>query len=771
MAINMSATLMAGLFGQQGQVSLMLPFGNAAPAASASDAVVAFRRVTKVGEEEKGIAREKKDPITLTALAQFRRALEAAPNIDKALSDPRVLKVLMPALGLPDQVGNPGLVKRALLSDPKDPKGVAAQLGTVWKNAAATLNLKATTTPKTVAFVGLTDKETSAVAAQLRLGEAIMTPPPSPPVMPKVRAFDGLADKVTSTLIAQLRPGENATTDRAQREVEQAAALTAVTIRQGEVPSSNLPAIAKDALKQMAGLMQIGSVGSALSVIDQALTNLDGATGLSAEELRQGRVALMESGIVLAQVQRDAFDVAKRIEKLVALDSPTDPAWAPAYKARLDVFQKEGVEKNLNFSLEVAAAMGQRMRDGTKYAIEMDLAKSYIDRALNVLNTRDGRPTKTPIEGVPPARITQTEVTKLLDVMKNTAPPYQARAQLEVNYSANAALAAIKLGDAPPPGLPTVARTALREMAPLVRAGSFNSAIQKLDDALAAVDQDASIPSTMKRDAKAVLLEAGISLEQVRRNAAGVAERVEKLAALDNPNRAAWSQSFQLRLENFQKEGINGNVNFALEAASAMSNRMLAQAANIDEQLQAQSLLNRSQQVLNGRDGKMPSGTSSATTQPKISLAESSKIIDLMKKSSPLGSLADPKMLDILSNAFTKYEYRTGLSVTNPGMADAVYFSENAKNVKTPYDILGNSVMRRVVLGALGIPDQVAIQPVETQARAITSRLKLTDLQDPAKVRGLAERYLMAQANAAAGTASTGGTDVFATIASLSIKV
>jgi len=131
----------------------------------------------KAGEEEKGLAREKKDPVTLTALAQFRQALDAAPNIDKALSDPRVLKVLMPALGLPDQVGNPGLVKRALLSDPKENKGVAVQLGTTWKNAAATLNLKATTTPKTVAFEGLTDKETTAVAGQLRLGEAVLTAP------------------------------------------------------------------------------------------------------------------------------------------------------------------------------------------------------------------------------------------------------------------------------------------------------------------------------------------------------------------------------------------------------------------------------------------------------------------------------------------------------------------------------------------------------------------------------------------------------------------
>jgi len=246
MAINMSATLIAGLFGQQGQNSLLLPFGNAAPAASASEAVAAFRRVTKAGEEEKGLARERKDSVTLTALAQFRQALDAAPNIDRALSDPRVLKVLMPALGLPDQVGNPGLVRRALLSDPKDPKGVAAQLGTTWRNAATTLNLKATTTPKTAAFEGLTDQETAAVARQLRIGEAVLTPPASRAAATRPRGFDGLEDRVTSALIGRLRAGEELVPERARREVEHMAVLTAATIRQMDLPAADLPAMAQN---------------------------------------------------------------------------------------------------------------------------------------------------------------------------------------------------------------------------------------------------------------------------------------------------------------------------------------------------------------------------------------------------------------------------------------------------------------------------------------------------------------------------------------------
>jgi hypothetical protein len=770
MAINMSATLIAGLFGQQGQNALMLPFGNAGPAASAGEAVVAFRRVIKAGEEEKGLAREKKDPITLTVLAQFRQALDAAPNIDKALSDPRVLKVLMPALGLPDQVGNAGLVKRALLSDPNDKKGVAVQLGTTWKNAAATLNLKATTTPKTVALEGLTDKETIAVAGQLRLGEAVLTAPASRAATPKLRAFDGLPDKVTSALIARLRPGEELVAGRARREIDQAAVLTATMIRQAEVPPADLPVIAQDALKQMAGFMRGGSLDAAVAVVDDALIALDSAGGLTPQQLREGRIALMASGISLEQMRRDAFGVALRIEKLVALDAPSGPAWAPAYKARLDAFHDEGVNKNSNFSLEVATAMARRMESTAASSIETDLAKTYFDKSNNVLNTRDGKPTKAPIEGVPQARITQADTTKLLEIMKTDTPSNMPRAQIEVTYAAGAALSAIKLAETPVFGMPTLASQALKDIAKLTRSGNYASAIQRADETLTAIADDAAMPAATKRIGSAALLETSALIEQVRRNAPGVAERLEKLAALDAPNDAVRSRDFQMRLENFHKDGINGNVNFALEISAAMADRMLAGAGNLDQTLQAQSLVSRSRQVLNGRDGR-PLSTSASFQQSRILGSDAGKIVDGMKAGLRLGSLSDPKMLEILTNGFTKYEYRTGLSETNPGMANAVYFSENAKTVKSVYDILGNGVMRRVVLGALGMPDQIAIQPVETQARAVLARLKLADLQDAAKVRALAERYLMAEADkAAANTASSWG-DPFATISGLSIKV
>jgi hypothetical protein len=49
--------------------------------------------------------------------------------------------------------------------------------------------------------------------------------------------------------------------------------------------------------------------------------------------------------------------------------------------------------------------------------------------------------------------------------------------------------------------------------------------------------------------------------------------------------------------------------------------------------------------------------------------------------------------------------------------------------------------------------------------------MKLTDLQDSAKVRALAERYLMAEADKAAAKAASASSDPFATISGLSIKV
>ena len=49
--------------------------------------------------------------------------------------------------------------------------------------------------------------------------------------------------------------------------------------------------------------------------------------------------------------------------------------------------------------------------------------------------------------------------------------------------------------------------------------------------------------------------------------------------------------------------------------------------------------------------------------------------------------------------------------------------------------------------GALGLPQELVVQSIETQARAVTSRLDLNKLAKPGELQKLAERYLSARAS------------------------
>ena len=86
------------------------------------------------------------------------------------------------------------------------------------------------------------------------------------------------------------------------------------------------------------------------------------------------------------------------------------------------------------------------------------------------------------------------------------------------------------------------------------------------------------------------------------------------------------------------------------------------------------------------------------------------------------------------------------------------------------FDVLGNPVLRRVVTGALGLPDAIAVQSVEAQGRAVTARLKIESLQDDRAVRKLVERYLLAAAQATLATTPSPN-DPLSAIASLSVRI
>lgn len=114
-----------------------------------------------------------------------------------------------------------------------------------------------------------------------------------------------------------------------------------------------------------------------------------------------------------------------------------------------------------------------------------------------------------------------------------------------------------------------------------------------------------------------------------------------------------------------------------------------------------------------------------------------------------LATLQDPKVLDTMANAYAEIAWRKSLDAATPGLSDALTFRATAATARNVDDVLGNATLRKVVTGALGIPQEIAIQPLDTQERAVSSKLDVARLQDPKYVDQLAQRYLLAQATQA----------------------
>lgn len=121
-----------------------------------------------------------------------------------------------------------------------------------------------------------------------------------------------------------------------------------------------------------------------------------------------------------------------------------------------------------------------------------------------------------------------------------------------------------------------------------------------------------------------------------------------------------------------------------------------------------------------------------------------------------LSIIQDPKAISTITNGYAEVLWRQSLDKQTPGLSNALYLIQNAKNFTSANQILGDAVMRSVVTTALGIPQQLAYQPLSAQQQAITSQLTISDLQKPQFVQSFADRYLaVVQANAQSSTSSS----------------
>ena len=78
---------------------------------------------------------------------------------------------------------------------------------------------------------------------------------------------------------------------------------------------------------------------------------------------------------------------------------------------------------------------------------------------------------------------------------------------------------------------------------------------------------------------------------------------------------------------------------------------------------------------------------------------------------------------------------------TNQGIQLALYFKRNASSITSAYGLLADKSMLTVVQTAFGISPTSSASNIDTQAAYIAKVLPMADLQDPAKVQKLIERF------------------------------
>ena len=77
---------------------------------------------------------------------------------------------------------------------------------------------------------------------------------------------------------------------------------------------------------------------------------------------------------------------------------------------------------------------------------------------------------------------------------------------------------------------------------------------------------------------------------------------------------------------------------------------------------------------------------------------------------------------------------------TNQGVQLALYFQRNASSVTNAYGLLADPSMLKVVETAFGLPTG-ATADVDSLAKTLGNYVSVSDLQDPAKVQKIAERF------------------------------
>jgi hypothetical protein len=148
------------------------------------------------------------------------------------------------------------------------------------------------------------------------------------------------------------------------------------------------------------------------------------------------------------------------------------------------------------------------------------------------------------------------------------------------------------------------------------------------------------------------------------------------------------------------------------------------------------------------------SSTSLAARLPDSRWKEAAKQLDFA--GSGLATLRGDAMRKVIADGLVEYKRLSKIGEQSRAVADALYIRKMEAG-KTPgvYDVLGNKVLRRVAQTIAGLPDQLALQSIEQQARTLGRGIKLEDFASEKKREALIQRYLLTAEDSQASSLPT----------------
>ncbi len=90
---------------------------------------------------------------------------------------------------------------------------------------------------------------------------------------------------------------------------------------------------------------------------------------------------------------------------------------------------------------------------------------------------------------------------------------------------------------------------------------------------------------------------------------------------------------------------------------------------------------------------------------------------------------------------FDEQTLETNVGKTSPGAQMALYFQHMAPSIASAYSILGDQTLLKVVETAYGLSPSMSQQNIDQQAKTISSLVNISDLQKPAYLQKLLERF------------------------------